>query len=296
MLTLKNLVVVLEWGRDSQPAWEAARTWAALSGAHLHVFLPVSGESPKGLELASGLRQVAAHTAELEGERWLESWLREAPPGTTQTVVASPKWCEAVIHETRRQEADLLLVGAEAAPTAKDLQHLLRQLPCPLYLVRKGGSIKRLAGAIGAAAEDAPHRLLNAVVLEHLSGLTKLWGAESRLLSALPNPAELVPLMGDAYAISYVGDEVGEAYQRGLVEQARPFGLSESRILTRIGRPDVVIPQLVDEEGIDCLLLGTVSRNALAAFWLGNTAEDVLPRVSCNVLVLRPQDYFEPDQ
>jgi universal stress protein E len=42
-------------------------------------------------------------------------------------------------------------------------------------------------------------------------------------------------------------------------------------------------------------LLGTVARKGFSAFWLGNTAEDVLPRVECDVLLLRPQDYFDPD-
>lgn len=294
MLALKNLVVVVEPGKAEQPVWRAALTWAKATGAQIHVFLPVLGEVPEGLALASGLQQVAAHTAELEGERWLESWLRDAPAGTQTTVTPAPKWCEAVLHEARRQEADLLLVGADAFEP-RQLQALLRQLPCPLYLVREGGAPRRVAGAIGAVTDDAPHKLLNVVVLEHLSGLAKLWGAEARLLSALPNPAELVPLMGDAYAVSYASNELDEVYREGLVEQARPFGLAASAIVAQIGRPDVAIPQMVKDEGIDCLLLGTVARHALAAFWLGNTAEDVLPRVECDVLVLRPQDYYDPE-
>jgi len=38
-----------------------------------------------------------------------------------------------------------------------------------------------------------------------------------------------------------------------------------------------------------------VARKGFSAFWLGNTAEDVLPRLECDVLLLRPQDYFDPD-
>ena len=69
---------------------------------------------------------------------------------------------------------------------------------------------------------------------------------------------------------------------------------AETALRVSPGRPDVVLPELVHSEHVDCLILGTVCRTGFAAFWLGNTAEDVLPRLDCDVLLLRPQDYFDP--
>ncbi len=275
MLATRQIMVVLQNGKREQPAWTMACAWAAVTGARLHVYVPVTGGASEG-----------------EAQAWLASWLQGAAQACTHTVAAG-KCLEGVLHEARRQEAELLLAG-DGTLESKDLQGLMRQLPCPLYLVKRGLSPRRVAGAIGSAAEDTPHRLLNAVVLEHVLAMAQLWQAEARVLSALPNPAELVPLMGDAYAVGYAGEGLEVAYRQGLVEQASAFGLDDKAIITRVGRPDVVLPQLVDDEAIDCLLLGTVARQSLAAFWLGNTAEDVLPRVACDVLVLRPQDYFDP--
>lgn len=277
MLSLDHLVVVLALGEPRQPAWNTALAWAAVSKAQVHVLLPLAPDIP-----------------EAEGRRWLDSWLRTAPAGTSCTVVNSHNWCESVLHEARRQDAGLLIVGA-AAISERDMHALLKQLPCPLHLARRGETPGRIGAALSAVAEDELHQLLNRVVLEHLRVFCGYWRAEPVLLSAFPNPADLVPLMGDTYAVGFAGAEVEQGYRDRLREQAAAMQLGDVEISAQLGRPDLVIPPLCTDAGIDMLLLGTVSRQALAAFWLGNTAEDLLLRIGCDALVLRPQDYYDPD-
>lgn len=291
MLPLKTLLVVLESGRSAQPVWQQAVAWAAATGAGLQVLVPVAPDVKPGLELAPGLQDIAAHNAENAARHWLEGELSGAPAGTGSTVVATTAVLDTVIHEARRFEADLILLDAGLIA---DLRNLLRQLPCPLLLVRRSTAPARIAGALGAGNEDAPHRLLNLAVLEHLNALASCFRAERRVLSALPNPTELVPLMGDAYAASYVASDLEQAYRQGIEKQVSAFGITNNDVSVMPGRPDVVLPELVRLERIDLLLLGTVARHGLSAFWLGNTAEDILPRVDADVLVLRPQDYFDP--
>lgn len=293
MLPIKTLVVVLQAGKDVQAVWLQAQAWAQVLGARLQVLLPVPPDVQEGLELAPGLSEMAARNAESQAAHWLETLLVAAPAGTGHTVVATTTWAETVLHEARRLEADLLFVGqCENGP---DLKPLLRQLPCPLLLARRDKAPRRLGAALGAGAADAPHRLLNQAVLEHLVALTLKFQGEARVLSALPNPVELVPLMGDAYAASYVSTDLETGYRDNLVQQMTAFGLAEDALRISAGRLDLVLPELVKAENVDCLLLGTVARKGFSAFWLGNTAEDVLPRVECDVLFLRPQDYVDPD-
>lgn len=293
MLPIKTLVVVLQPGKEAQPVWSQAQAWAQVLGAHLEVLLPVPPDVKEGLQLAEGLADMAARNAESQAGRWLETLLAAAPAGTGHTVVATTTWAETVLHEARRLEADLLFVGqCENGP---DLKPLLRQLPCPLLLARRDKAPRRFGAALGAGAADAPHRLLNQAVLEHLVALTLKFQGEARVLSALPNPVELVPLMGDAYAASYVSTDLEAGYRDNLSQQITAFGLAEGALRISAGRPDLVLPELVKSENVDCLLLGTVARKGFSAFWLGNTAEDVLPRVECDVLLLRPQDYVDPN-
>lgn len=297
MLPIKTIVVVLQPDKPEQAVWAQALSWAQTLGARLEVLLPVVPDVKEGLELAPGLADMAARNAESQGGRWLEGLLATAPAGSGHTVVATTHWAETVLHEARRLEAELLMVGQCDSQTAlkPDLKPLLRELPCPLLLVRHAKAPRRFGAALGAGAADTPHRLLNQAVLEHLVALTLKFQGDARVLSALPNPVELVPLMGDAYAASYISADLEAGYRDSLKQQLSAFGLAEGVLSIAPGRPDLVLPELVKDGGVDCLLLGTVARKGFSAFWLGNTAEDVLPRVDCDVLLLRPQDYFDPN-
>lgn len=294
MFPIKTLLVVLQSGREQQPAWLQAQAWAAVLGARLEVLLLVLPDASPALELAPGLEEAAARAAEAAHRPWLEQLLREAPPGTGHTLVATRHWAETVLHECYRLEVDFLMVGEYPEGLAPDMKPLLRQLPAPLFIARRAGVPQRFAAALGIGADDPAHRLVNQAALEHLAALARRFRGETLVLSALPNPVELVPLMGDAYAASYVSSDLEAAYRDNLAQQVEAFGLPSTALRMAPGRPDSVLPELVRREGVDCLILGTVCRTGLAAFWLGNTAEDVLPRVDCDVLLLRPQDYFDP--
>lgn len=291
MLPLKKVLVVLEAGLDTQAVWLQALAWGEATGAALQVLVPVAPDVKPGLDLAPGLQDMASHNAEVAAQHWLQGLQADAPEGTGFAAVATQHPAETILHEARRFEADLLMISSSYL---EDWRPLLRHLPCPLLLVRRSFAPGVFAGALGAGAEDAPHRLLNKVVLEHLQLLTTRFGGQARVLSALPNPVELVPLMGDAYAASYAATDLEKTYREGIEKQVTGFGMSSDLVKVMPGRPDVALPELVRQEGVDCLLLGTVARSGFAAFWLGNTAEDVLPRVDCDVLVLRPQDYVDP--
>jgi nucleotide-binding universal stress UspA family protein len=61
------------------------------------------------------------------------------------------------------------------------------------------------------------------------------------------------------------------------------------------GDPMVVIPHLVRELDADILTVGTTSRKGIAGLLFGNTAEEILNRVSCSVVTLKPQGFNVPD-
>lgn len=294
MFPIKTMLVVLQHGLDRQPAWQQAQAWAQVLGAHLEVLLPVLPDAADQLQLAPGLEEAAVRNAEAKARPWLDKLMAEAPPGTGCTLVATRHWAETVLHECYRLETEFLMIGEYSGPTAPDMKPLLRKLPAPLFIARREQAPRRFAAALGVGSDDAPHRLVNQAALEHLVALVLKFRGEARVLSALPNPVELVPLMGDAYAASYVGADLEGAYRENLVQQIVMFGLADTALRVNPGRPDVALPEMVVSEKIDCLILGTVCRTGLAAFWLGNTAEDVMPRVRCDVLLLRPQDYFDP--
>jgi nucleotide-binding universal stress UspA family protein len=80
-----------------------------------------------------------------------------------------------------------------------------------------------------------------------------------------------------------------EALLEGRSPAARPCVL---RILD--GEPGVEIPREVARLSIELLVLGTVGRSGLAGMLIGNTAEEILRRVDCSVLALKPDGFQSP--
>jgi universal stress protein E len=60
------------------------------------------------------------------------------------------------------------------------------------------------------------------------------------------------------------------------------------------GKPETVIPQRVDELDADLLGIGTASRSGLKGLLIGNTAEEILHKINCSVVVIKPEDFACP--
>ena len=70
--------------------------------------------------------------------------------------------------------------------------------------------------------------------------------------------------------------------------------LFDPRPLLLRGDPRVVIPKKVRELDADLIGLGTASRSGLRAMMIGNTAEEILHRVDCTVVVHKPEGFVSP--
>lgn len=293
---MRHLMVVLDRRRERQMALETAGLWAERLHLSLDVFLPMSIQEPDGLRLGAGLEESVKHTAVLEGEKWLSEHLQTEPvPVSVSSHVIScgHHWAEAVIHEARRTNAELIFVCRESAPDTASWKQLLRQLPCPTYVVHRGGMIRTLVAGVSAIAEDDAHKLLNDTILEYAARLRDLWGAKLRVASALPSPLEFAPLVGETYAVGYVEKELEASFRESLQELLAKHHIPAEDLCTSMGAAEGVLAQESESCSADCLVVGTVSRKALAAFLLGNSAEAIERKVSADVLLLRPQDYIE---
>jgi len=60
------------------------------------------------------------------------------------------------------------------------------------------------------------------------------------------------------------------------------------------GPPEAVLPEIVESEHEDLLVMGTIARTGVAGLVIGNTAEKILSRINCSVLAIKPDDYVSP--
>jgi nucleotide-binding universal stress UspA family protein len=68
----------------------------------------------------------------------------------------------------------------------------------------------------------------------------------------------------------------------------------EYRIQHIKGLPEQAIPDFIEKSGIDILVMGTVARMGIYSFVIGNTAENILQKLSCSLLALKPNGFVSP--
>lgn len=74
--------------------------------------------------------------------------------------------------------------------------------------------------------------------------------------------------------------------QTKMGEVARKLNISADRCIIREGKPSVEIHKVVEEHGIDLIVMGTHGQSGLQLL-LGSTANSVLHGVTCDVLAVR---------
>jgi universal stress protein E len=69
--------------------------------------------------------------------------------------------------------------------------------------------------------------------------------------------------------------------------------VSGERVRLEQGSASEVLPRVAETLGAAVLVMGAVSRSRLQELFLGSTAERVLERAACDVLVVKPPDFSE---
>jgi universal stress protein E len=70
-------------------------------------------------------------------------------------------------------------------------------------------------------------------------------------------------------------------------------GLPAERVHLEQGAANEVLPRVAESLGAALVVMGAVSRSRLQEVFLGSTAERVLDRIGCDVLVVKPGNFTE---
>ena len=227
--------------------------------------------------------------------------------------VCSGKPFLEIIRDVIAGSRDLVIKAAEAwagAPrslfTSTD-QHLLRKCPAPVWLhtpdmPRPARAVLAAVDAdLDAASQPETLRALNTHVVETAARMAELTGATLHVLHAWSAPAE-----GMMWMWSNAPDPQKEvdAYLQSVHDQSRVnidrlvenLAVPPARLRKHSVRGDArdVVPKRAGALGIDILVMGSIARTGIPGFIIGNTAEDVLNRVECSVVIVKPPGYVSP--
>lgn len=288
---------------DPAPAWRRALALARRAGARV-TLLGVAREA------SADLAEVAALPAS-RLERIASDELREALErlaGAAEGVAVHVETAAGVsfvevIRAAQRERCDLVAVPAGAAGSAfaSTVQHLIRKCPAPVWAVRDGAAAlpARIAVAIDAAP-GAEHRAIDRKLVDAAYALAGLCESELHVLHAFapePSAHTLRHRAGlSAAEVAAVLERMRAKRLDWLSSLLEGRGFEGRPCFLRVldGEPLAEIPNEVARLAIDLLVLGTVGRSGLAGLLIGNTAEEILRRVDCSVLALKPDRFQSP--
>jgi nucleotide-binding universal stress UspA family protein len=216
-----------------------------------------------------------------------------------EIVMLSGSPVKALVREVARSRHDLLAADASDSGRRESIGTtalgLVRECPCPVLLARP--SHRRRRPRVLVAVNAAPlgmkgADMVNRTLLETALWLAECQGGELHVLHVWSPYGERAMLRG--------GLNPTEMHQfvAGMREQARhdlepslaPFRehISRGHIHFQKGDPRKAIARFAIAHRIDLLVIGTAGRKGLMARVIGNTAEAVLARIPCSMLVVRP--------
>jgi nucleotide-binding universal stress UspA family protein len=216
------------------------------------------------------------------------------------------------VREALRGGHDLLLkdaaTSAEGAFHSADRQ-ILRTCPCPVWLSRQDrsrdpGARERMLALVdpaplGSSPESTADR--ESVSTRILDLAVELAEAESAEL--------LVAHVWDATAqgilrkCGYRDDQIDTYVNNVRSGAARALDRLVERYQGRIppeavqllrGAPTEVIPEFVEAQEIDVIIMGTMARSGVAGMLIGNTAESLLGQAECSILAVKPGGFVSP--
>lgn len=306
---IKKILVAVKdpWAR-SLPAVDKAAQLARALNARLELFhamsdpvyVDVADVHGQGLmQLERGRRMKVSRRLEAVVERYTRKGVN---------ITSAVEWDfpahEAVIRAARQARADLIV--AERHEASHHLPwllrftdfELLRLSPVPVLLVKSAKRYNRprvLAAVDPSHAFSKPERLDEQI----LTLASALAGALSGALHAVYayEPLPLGPMASEVplgEAADMIEATALERARKDLARALKRSPLPESRRHLIPRHPIDAIDAAARDVRSSVVVMGAVSRSGLKRLVLGNTAERVLDRLPCDVLIVKPKRFATP--
>jgi universal stress protein E len=296
MADKKILVIVDPQAHDGQPAVERAATLAEHAGAAIELYIcdydaeidvgqvsTVWIPQPARENLLGIYRKKLETLAAKLSKRGLRvsvdvGWGHPLGETIVEKIVAAKPWL--VVKDTHHHG-----VLDRTAFSSVDW-HLIRGCPAPLLLVKPYpfGKKPKVFAAVDPLHEHDKPAELDARIFRVAEELAKALQGELHVVHAYAIPLGLE-----------FPDDVTQAIEKQH-EQAMKAFLSAHKVPADHahlleGRAEVELPAICRDEGAAVMVMGAVSRRGLDRLFLGSTAERVLDRVPCDLLIVKPEGF-----
>ncbi len=293
--------VLAAFGADSNSdAAKQAGQLAGAIGARLKIVHALP-EPPAYRRMAIPNWAALAALAREKIRRQLQSWARRwrAKGLEVEEEIFQGALETELVRDARERGHGLVVVPAERAEAGsragQTAMHLLRNCPCPVWIVRPRRSRRRMRilAAVATQPGNPASAELNAGILHVAEVLCGAFAGELHILHAWRAFGESL------FAHSAFCQGEDEQTRNYFEETRRRHAAELQALLDRCdaslparcvhlerGDPLVVIPLFCKTEKIDLLVMGSAGRRGMSALLMGNTAEAVANAVECSRLAV----------
>ncbi|WP_311790483.1 MULTISPECIES: universal stress protein UspE [Pantoea] len=307
MSRYQNMLVAIDPQQDDQPALRRAVYLNQRIGGKIKAFLPIYDFSYEMTTLLSPDERSSMRQGVISQRT---EWIREQAHAYLEAgvdieikVVWHNRPYEAIIQEVLAHGHDLVLKMAhqhdrlEAVIFTPTDWHLLRKCPCPVWMVKdqpwpEGG---KAVVAVNLASEEPHHDELNQKLIRETTRLAEMVNhTEVHLVGAYPiTPINIAIELPD-FDPSVYNDAIRGQHLVAMKALRQKFSISEEFTHVAKGLPEEVIPDIAGQLSAGIVVLGTIGRTGLSAAFLGNTAEQVIDHLRCDLLAIKPDDFNSP--
>lgn len=149
--------------------------------------------------------------------------------------------------------------------------------------------------AVNLSSEEPYHDPLNIrLVQETLELAQNVDQTEVHLVGAYPvTPINIAIELPD-FDPSIYNDAIRGQHLIAMKALRQKFHIDEEFTHVEKGLPEEVIPDLAEHLQAGVVVLGSLGRTGISAAFIGNTAEQVIDHLKCDLLVLKPDDFDCP--
>ena len=307
MQKYKNILVVADPEREQQPAiYRAIHLAKVCDDVKIIVFLAIYDFSYEMTSmLSSDERDAMRRGVVMQREEWLKEIIQ---PHTGKGINIEIKvvWhnrpYESIIADVFSQDIDLLIKATyehdklgSVIFTPTDW-HLLRKCPVPVLLVKGENwpTNGNVLACVNLSAEDEAHEDLNDKIVKEAIAFSSITQASVNLVNAYPaTPVNITIELPEFDPASYT-DAVRGHHLMTMKALRQKYCIAEEQTYVVEGLAENVIPQVADEIKAEIVILGTTGRTGLSAVFIGNTAENTIDSLNCDLLALKPDGYISP--
>lgn len=222
-----------------------------------------------------------------------------------ETKVLKGKTSIEIIREVLQENHDLVLRVAKGRDSTRKGFfgntgfRLLRQCPCAVWLVAPNTTPKfeHVMGCIDTSSGDERDAELNDKVYELASSISRYhdgrvsivhaWSIYGeQMIKARMKPDEFQEL---ATNTQHQVEQLLDAFL-----QKHGTNVHANNVHMVKGEAPEVISEFVRTQEVALIVMGTIARSGVAGAIIGNTAEQILNRIECSVLAVKPHNFVCP--